>query len=90
MSITMIKKDRTFVLKLSKSALTTHLDTVNYVGRARIPETINFTQKDKVGIRPLLLSAKLIYLYEAQLHNPVMKLDLLQKDLEVQEVFYAN
>ena len=50
------RQDPISVLKLSQPKLTEYIEKIGYVGHTVIPETIKFTNKDKVGMYPCPIS----------------------------------
>ena len=105
-------QDPISVVKLSQPKLIEYIDKIGYVGHTVIPETIKFTDKNKVGMYPCPISVtvneqRFLFtvneqrffitvneqrfsldtktgkskLYKAQLHNPVQKIDAIEKDL---------
>ena len=100
-------QDPISVVKLSQPKLIEYVDKIGYVGHTVIPETIKFTDKNKVGMYPCVISITVdeqcfLYflsfdtktgkskLYKAQLHDPVQKIDAIEKDLTARQVFYSN
>ena len=101
------RQDPKAVLRLTDTKLTSYISSLGFVGHTIIPESVRFTESNKIGVYPCPISiavgpyGSLIFLcldtqsessipYIAQLHNPIMKITLLEKGLSAKEVHYHD